>query len=109
MEFSASIWRDYWQRLSAQKGEGIWQDQEEDKTGYTAANYTSQLPEDVSMGTTGMVCLDSFSQDLQEVGYLHNHGRIMRKLNKSCFLHPSRLIVVVGVGVFNVQRKSADD
>lgn len=69
-------WRDYWQRLYAQKGDDIWKDQEDYKTGYTAKNYTSELPTDVETGTTGMVCIDHFSHDLRETGYLHNHGRM---------------------------------
>jgi deoxyribodipyrimidine photo-lyase len=69
-------WRDYWQRLYAEKGEGIWQDREEYKTGYTAEAYAPELPADVATGTTGMVCIDRFSRDLQETGYLHNHGRM---------------------------------
>ncbi|MGC1394606.1 MAG: FAD-binding domain-containing protein, partial [Coleofasciculaceae cyanobacterium] len=35
-----------------------------------------ELPEDVANATTGMVCIDSFSHDLQAIGYLHNHGRM---------------------------------
>ena len=69
-------WRDYWQRLYAQKGDDIWKDQEDYKTGYITKNYTSELPTDVETGTTGMVCIDRFSQDLRETGYLHNHGRM---------------------------------
>ena len=69
-------WRDYWQRLYAQKGDDIWKDQEDYKTGYAAKNYTSELPTDVATGTTGMVCIDRFSHDLRETGYLHNHGRM---------------------------------
>lgn len=69
-------WRDYWQRLYAQKGDDIWKDQEDYKTGYAAKNYTSELPTDVEKGTTGMVCIDRFSHDLRETGYLHNHGRM---------------------------------
>jgi deoxyribodipyrimidine photo-lyase len=69
-------WRDYWQRLYAQKGDDIWKDQEDYKTGYAAKNYTSELPTDVETGTTGMVCIDRFSHDLRETGYLHNHGRM---------------------------------
>jgi len=69
-------WRDYWQRLYAQKGDDIWKDQENYKTGYAAKNYTSELPTDVETGTTGMVCIDRFSHDLRETGYLHNHGRM---------------------------------
>lgn len=69
-------WRDYWQRLYAKLGDGIWQDQEEYKTGYTAQNYAPDLPKDIAEGKTGRVCIDSFSQDLRETGYLHNHARM---------------------------------
>jgi len=69
-------WRDYWQRLYAKKGDGIWKDQEEYKTGYTAKVYTAELPTDVAEGTTGRVCIDSFSRQLRETGYLHNHQRM---------------------------------
>jgi deoxyribodipyrimidine photo-lyase len=69
-------WRDYWQRLYAEKGDRIWQDQEEYKTGYAAQVYADELPSDVEQGTTGMVCIDSFSQELRKIGYLHNHIRM---------------------------------
>ncbi|XZN93699.1 MAG: FAD-binding domain-containing protein [Microcoleus sp.] len=69
-------WRDYWQRLYAELGEGIWQDREPYKTGYTASSYSEIMPEDIVEGTTGLVCIDSFSQQLRETGYLHNHQRM---------------------------------
>ena len=69
-------WRDYWQRLYRQLGNEIWQDREPYKTGYSATDYDPQLPEDVQQGTTGLVCIDRLSQDLQQNGYLHNHGRM---------------------------------
>lgn len=69
-------WRDYWQRLYAEKGDRIWNDQEEYKTGYAAEVYKAELPTDVEQGTTGMVCIDSFSRELRETGYLHNHARM---------------------------------
>lgn len=69
-------WRDYWQRLYTEKGDSIWKDQEEYKTGYTAEVYSPELPADVEQGTTGMVCIDSFSRELREIGYLHNHARM---------------------------------
>jgi deoxyribodipyrimidine photo-lyase len=69
-------WRDYWQRLYAQLGSRIWQDQEEYKTGYPAQDYGDTLPDDIATGTTGLVCIDSFSQDLRQIGYLHNHARL---------------------------------
>lgn len=69
-------WRDYWQRLYAKLGDDIWQDNELYKTGYTASDYQETLPDDISSRTTNLVCIDSFSRDLQETGYLHNHGRM---------------------------------
>ncbi|HAZ44941.1 MAG TPA: deoxyribodipyrimidine photolyase [Cyanobacteria bacterium UBA11371] len=69
-------WRDYWQRLYAELGNDIWKDREEYKTGYNAKAYADTLPEDIANGTTGRVCMDSFSRDLRETGYLHNHARM---------------------------------
>ncbi|BAB74665.1 FAD-binding domain-containing protein [Anabaena sp. FACHB-709] len=69
-------WRDYWQRLYIKLGNGIWEDQEEYKTGYTPAEYASDLAADIKEGKTGLVCIDSFSRELQETGYLHNHMRM---------------------------------
>lgn len=69
-------WRDYWQRLYAKLGDGIWQDRESYKTGWTAKDYAQTLPDDITSGTTGLVCIDSFSSDLRSTGYLHNHGRL---------------------------------
>ncbi|MEG5137876.1 MULTISPECIES: FAD-binding domain-containing protein [unclassified Microcoleus] len=69
-------WRDYWQRLYAELGKGIWQDQEPYKTGYTAKYYSETMPQDVVEGTTGLVCIDRFSRELRETGYLHNHQRM---------------------------------
>lgn len=69
-------WRDYWQRLYAKLGNGIWEDQEPYKTGYTTQDYAQALPDDIATGTTGRVCIDSFSRDMRSTGYLHNHGRL---------------------------------
>ncbi len=69
-------WRDYWQRLYAQLGDGIWQDIDAYKTGYTAKNYAEVIPDDIVNGTTKLVCIDSFSCQLRETGYLHNHARL---------------------------------
>lgn len=69
-------WRDYWQRLYAQLGDAIWQDREAYKTGFAARDYADELPADISNGETGMACLDSFSRELCETGYLHNHARM---------------------------------
>lgn len=69
-------WRDYWQRLYIKLGKGIWENQEEYKTGYKVADYAKNLPEDIIEGKTGLVCIDNFSQELRKTGYLHNHIRM---------------------------------
>ena len=47
-------WRDYFQRLYARLGRAIWDDQEPYKTGFDAADYADELPEDVRRGQTGL-------------------------------------------------------
>ena len=69
-------WRDYWQRLYVQLGEGIWQDREPYKTGFRASDYAADLPGDIPGAATTLACMDSFSQQLTETGYLHNHARM---------------------------------
>ncbi len=69
-------WRDYWQRLYESIGAGVWEDREPYKTGFSAADYADTLPEDIRDGTTGLACMDGFSRELRETGYLHNHARM---------------------------------
>lgn len=69
-------WRDYFQRVYADIGDGIWQDREGYKTGLRAEQYADTLPDDIRDGETGLVCIDSASHDLRETGYLHNHQRM---------------------------------
>lgn len=69
-------WRDYWQRLYTQLGDGIWQDRDAYKTGYAPENYAEVLPDDITNGTTKLFCIDSFSDQLRATGYLHNHARL---------------------------------
>lgn len=69
-------WRDYWQRLYVELGEGIWQDQEPYKTGFETADYADNLPPEIASGETSLVCMDSFTRDLVRTGYLHNHARL---------------------------------
>jgi deoxyribodipyrimidine photo-lyase len=73
---SELAWRDYWQRLYAQWGAGIWQDREGYKTGWTPSDYAAELPADIQAGQTGLACIDHFSRELQTTGYLHNHARM---------------------------------
>jgi deoxyribodipyrimidine photo-lyase len=69
-------WRDYWQRVYAHIGEGVWDDREAYKTGYAADDYRPDLPEDIADGATGLRCMDAFSAELCTSGYLHNHQRM---------------------------------
>ena len=69
-------WRDYWQRKYEEIGDGIWENQERYKTGFFDEQYREEFPEDVDKSETGMVCIDSFSRELRETGYLHNHVRM---------------------------------
>ena len=69
-------WRDYWQRVYAAIGEGIWRDREPLKTGVPAKSYAAELPEDLATATTGLACIDAFSRELVATGYLHNHARM---------------------------------
>ncbi|MGQ9927834.1 MAG: FAD-binding domain-containing protein [Chloroflexaceae bacterium] len=69
-------WRDYWQRVYAEIGEGVWEDREASKTGLSATDYAPELPADIATGTTGLACMDAFSHELVSSGYLHNHARM---------------------------------
>lgn len=69
-------WRDYWQRLYLELGDGIWHDREAYKTGWQAGDYQDRLPDDIASGTTGLTCIDAFSEELRTTGYLHNHARM---------------------------------
>ena len=56
-------WRDYWQRLWQQLGNGIWHNREPLKTGHAPESYASALPEDIHHGQTGLACIDAFSSE----------------------------------------------
>ncbi|MEM7729373.1 MAG: FAD-binding domain-containing protein [Pseudomonadota bacterium] len=69
-------WRDYWQRLYVQLGEGIWEDREPYKTGFGPEDYADTLPDDIAQGRTGVASMDGFIRELTETGWLHNHARL---------------------------------
>jgi len=69
-------WRDYWQRLWRQWGDGIWLDREPLKTGHPPEAYGPDLPADLSAAATGLACIDAFATDLMVTGWLHNHARM---------------------------------
>ena len=69
-------WRDYWQRLWRQLGDGIWHNQEPLKTGHAPSSYATELPPDIATGSTGLACMDGFIAELRSSGWLHNHARM---------------------------------
>jgi deoxyribodipyrimidine photo-lyase len=69
-------WRDYWQRLWYQLGDGIWVDLEPLKTGHPPEAYAPELPGDIAAGATGLACIDGFAAELSGTGWLHNHARM---------------------------------
>ena len=69
-------WRDYWQRVYLAHPDHIWTDVEPYKTGFEAADYDAELPDDIIHAQTGVACLDQFITMLYETGYLHNHARM---------------------------------
>jgi deoxyribodipyrimidine photo-lyase len=69
-------WRDYYRRVHAALGDGVWNDLEPYKTGERAQSYGAEVPADVLRAETGAACIDSFTGELLETGYLHNHARM---------------------------------
>ena len=69
-------WRDYWQRLWRQWGDGIWIDREPLKTGHPPEAYAPDLPPDLASAATGLACMDAFAAELMDTGWLHNHARM---------------------------------
>jgi deoxyribodipyrimidine photo-lyase len=69
-------WRDYWQRLWRQLGDGIWHDREPLKTGHAPERYAAALPADLLEARTGLACIDGFAAELHTTGWLHNHARM---------------------------------
>jgi deoxyribodipyrimidine photo-lyase len=69
-------WRDYWQRLWHQLGDGIWANREPLKTGHPPEAYAPELPADIAAGATGLACMDGFAAALLGTGWLHNHARM---------------------------------
>lgn len=69
-------YRDYFQRVYAEIGDGIWQERENYKTGFDSTHYADNLPHDIQNAETGLDCIDAFVEDLYQTGYVHNHARM---------------------------------
>ena len=67
-------WRDYWRRVYGVLGDRVWDDIEPYATG--VRDYAHELPPDIASATTGLACIDAFTGDLLDTGYVHNHARM---------------------------------
>ena len=68
-------WRDYWQRVMAARPDAIWHNLEPAAARHRTTEIT-RLPDDVISAQTGMACIDAFSRQLTQTGWLHNHARM---------------------------------
>jgi deoxyribodipyrimidine photo-lyase len=66
-------WRDYWQEVWAEKGEGI---NEDLRTRQSDVKHVAAIPDAVLNACTGVEGVDSGIRDLLEKGYVHNHQRM---------------------------------
>jgi len=98
-------WRDYWQRLWGQWGEGVHQGREPLKTGWPAEAYATSLPADLANARTGLACIDAFVDELVGTGWLHNHARLWLA---SYGVHWRRLRWQVGARWFHAHLLDAD-
>lgn len=69
-------WRDFWQRIARDKPHWLWENIENYKTGFTHDSYADELPDDILTAATNCACINSFINDLQTNGYVHNHARM---------------------------------
>jgi len=69
-------WHDYFNRVYAEIGDLVWEDLHPYQTGLPASAYARTFPADIGAAETGAACIDAWSRDLQENGYLHNHIRM---------------------------------
>ena len=68
-------WRDYWRRVHARLGDGIFENLHPPVAASTRPRLDA-MPEDVLAASTGMDCIDAFVRQLHETGWLHNHARM---------------------------------
>ena len=69
-------WRDYWQKVYKIIGDGVWEDIEPWKTGFTADDYADELPQDIRDASTDSPCINTMIRELYATGYLHNRLRM---------------------------------
>jgi deoxyribodipyrimidine photo-lyase len=65
-------WRDYWQQVWISKGDQINQDLKHPQPHVSH----HEMPESLLKGTTGIKAIDKASEELNRIGYMHNHVRM---------------------------------
>ncbi|WP_293912594.1 FAD-binding domain-containing protein [Deinococcus sp.] len=90
-------WHDYFNRVYAEIGELVWRDLQPYQTGHPADTYARTLPADIVAAETGAACIDAWSRELRESGYLHNHVRMWLA---SYVVHHRRVWWQAGAGWF---------
>lgn len=68
-------WRDYWRRIHARLGDGIFEDLHA-PVSISTVPIVDSMPQDVLTASTGMCCIDSFVRQLHQTGWIHNHARM---------------------------------
>ena len=74
--FQELAWREYWQQVAKHRPQWLWQDAEPYKTGWQAADYANELPDDILHAQTDCACINAFIRMLLNSGYVHNHARM---------------------------------
>lgn len=69
-------WRDFFAKRYKENPESVWLDMQPYKTGYSAQDYTNELPLDIIEAKTDLAVINQFIEEMQLTGYLHNHARL---------------------------------
>ena len=69
-------WRAFFEQKYLEDPNLIWKDAGEYKTGFTAADYTDVMPDDIIKAQTPVAVINQFIEELYQTGYLHNHARL---------------------------------
>ncbi len=69
-------WRDFFQRVLGEEGEGVHESLRDWRTGREDADYADEVPADVLAAETGTDFVDAWVTRLHETGWLHNQQRM---------------------------------
>ena len=66
----------FWQRIAKDNPKYIWNSVEDYNTGFAESDYSDFLSDDITCAKTNIACINSFIQDLLNIGHIHNHARM---------------------------------